>query len=65
MKLQLNAIGNIPADYPAIWFRVSTYATESFVADYSTEAEAVKASYASTHGGRLDHKVATMRLSGH
>jgi len=64
MKLSLNAIGNIPADYPAIWFRVSTWATDSYVADYSTEAEAIKASYASTHGGRLDHKVATMHLSG-
>jgi len=64
MKLSLNAIGNIPADYPAIWFRVSTWANESFVADFTTEAEAVAASYSSNHGGRFDHKVATMKLTG-
>lgn len=64
MQLNLDAIGNIPTDYPAVWFRVSTWARDVFVADYSTEAEAIKASYASNHGGNLDHKVSTMRLTG-
>lgn len=64
MKLHLDELGMIPADYPKTFYRVETWETGSFVADYSTEAEAVKASYASTHGGRFDHKVSPMHLAG-
>lgn len=64
MKLELNENGTIPATYPKTWFRVSTWNTGSFVADYSTEAEAVAASYASKNGTKYDHKVSTMVLTG-
>lgn len=53
MKLSQNAIGNIPANYPVVWFRVSTWAADTFVADYTTESEAKKASYASTTAAGL------------
>ncbi|GGA64629.1 hypothetical protein [Pelagibacterium lentulum] len=64
MKLKLDALGMIPADYPKTFYRVSTWSTDSYVADYSSEDEAKKASFASTHGGRFDHKVSTMHLAG-
>ena len=64
MKLQQDELGMIPANYPKVWFLVSTWNTGSFVADYSTEGEAIAASYASKNGTKYDHKVSTMRLTG-
>lgn len=64
MQLNLDSLGMIPANYPKTFYRVTTWATGSFVADFTTEGEAVNASYASNHGGRFDHKVSTMHLTG-
>ncbi|MEC9244632.1 MAG: hypothetical protein VYB05_07670 [Pseudomonadota bacterium] len=64
MQLQLDELGLIPASYPKTFYRVEDWRTGRRVADYSTEAEAVKASYASAHGGRFDHKVSTMHMAG-
>lgn len=64
MKLKLDELGMIPASYPKTFYRVSTWNTCAFVADFTTEAEAVRASYARNHGGRFDHKVSTMHLAG-
>lgn len=64
MQLKLNDLGMIPANYPKVFFRVSTWNTGSFVADFTTEAEAIVASYASKNGTKYDHKVSTMKLVG-
>lgn len=64
MELKRDELGMIPASYPKTFYRVTTWATGTLVADYSTEGEAVRASYASNHGGRYDHKVSTMHLVG-
>lgn len=64
MKLTRDAIGMIPADYPKSFFRLSNWMSGAFVEDYSTEAEAVAASYASVNGTRYDHKVSKMQMVG-
>ena len=64
MQLTLDQPGMIPATYPATFYRVSDWRTGRFIADYSTQAEAVKASYASTTGKRFDDSVATMHRTG-
>ena len=64
MQLKLNELGMIPATYPKTFFRVSTWNTGSFVADFSTEAEAIAASCASKNGTKYDHKVSKMHLVG-
>lgn len=64
MKLHLDELGMIPATYPSTFYRVEDWMTGRRIADYTTEAEAVKASYASNHGGRYDHKVSTMHMAG-
>ncbi len=63
MKLQQDALGRVTKDYPAVWFRVSTWATERFVADFTTQAEAEKFAVEDAKGLRYDHKVSKMRLS--
>lgn len=64
MQLKLDALGMIPADYPRTFYRVEHYATGRYLADFTTETEAYKFAYASTHGGRYDHKVSTMHMTG-
>ena len=64
MQLKLDNLGMIPATYPAVWFRVENWMTGRFIADFDNEAEAVKFSYASNHGGKYDHKVSRVSLSG-
>lgn len=64
MKLQLNELNMIPANYPKKFFRVSTWNTGAFVADFTIEAEAIAASYASLNGTKYDHKVSTMQMVG-
>lgn len=63
MKLQRDELGMIPADYPKVFYRVYHWMTGAFIADFSNEAEAVEFSYVRNHGGRYDHKVATMRMT--
>lgn len=64
MQLHLNDLGMIPATYPKIFYRVSTWETERRVADYTNEDEARLAARASVHGGRFDHKVSTIYMTG-
>lgn len=64
MQLHLDELGRIPANYPKTFYRVEDWFTGSRVADFTTQAEAEKASYASNHGGRYDHKVSTVHLTG-
>lgn len=65
MQLNLDQLGRITAEYPAVFFRVSTWTTERRVADFSNEDEAKR--FAITHaketGCRYDHKVSTMKIS--
>ena len=64
MQLKLDVLNNIPANYPAVWYRVTDRNSGRFIADFTTEAEAVAHSYASRTGKRYDDSVAMMRLSG-
>ena len=63
MRLNLNANGNIPATYPAVWYRVSTWARDCFVADFDNRAEAEQFAIEDSGKGNFDHKVATMKLT--
>lgn len=63
MQLKLDEFGRITKDYPSTFYRLTNWMTGAFVDDYSSEAEATKASYASAHGGRYDHKISTMHSS--
>lgn len=64
MRLTPDCLGRITAEYPATFYRVSTWATERRVADFSTHGEA--AAFAITDaresGCRYDHKVSTMHV---
>ena len=61
MQLHLNAIGNIPTSYPAVWFRVSTWARDCFVADFDNRADAERFAINDAKELRYDHKVSMMR----
>lgn len=63
MRLQLDELGMIPANYPKTFYRVSDWKSGAFIADFSNEGEATVFSYVSNHGGRYDHKVSTMHLT--
>ena len=63
MKLNLDSLGRITKEYPTTFFRLTNWMTGTFVADYSTESEAVAASYASKNGTMYDHKVSKMSLT--
>lgn len=64
MKLQLDNLGRITKEYPSTFYRLTNWMNGTYVADYSTEAEAISASYASKNGTRYDHKVSTMHIQG-
>lgn len=65
MQLQLDAMGRITADFPAVFFRVSTWAVERRVADFTNEDEAKMFAItdAREKGCRYDHKVSTMKIA--
>lgn len=67
MKLPLDSLGRIPAASPRVFYRVENWATGSRVADFSTlpEAHAFAVSDARKRGCRFDHKISTVRLTGH
>lgn len=64
MQIKHDEIGFLPANCPKVFYRVENWMTGAFVADFTTRGEAEKASYASNHGGRFDHKVSEMKLIG-
>jgi len=63
MQLHLDNHSHIPANYPAVWFRVESWSTGRYVADFTShpEAAAFAISHAKEFGCRYDHKVSTMR----
>lgn len=63
MQIHLDALGRLPAGCPKVFYRVEDWMTGRRVADYTTQGEAKRASFASAHGGRYDHKVSECRLS--
>ena len=65
MKLTPDEFGRITPDYPPVFCRVSTWATERRGADFTQEDEArlFAISDAKATGARYDHKVGTMRVS--
>ena len=65
MQLNLDQLGRITSEYPAVFFRVSTWSTERRVADFTTESEAQRFAidHAKEAGCRYDHKVSTMKIS--
>lgn len=62
MKLELDSLGMVPATYPKKFYRLTTWATGRYVADYDSLSEAKAASYASKNGTKYDHKVSTMEI---
>ena len=63
MQLHLDPMGRIPADYPARFWRVSTWRTDYRLADFDNEAEAKRFAVEDSGKGNLDHKVATMNIN--
>ena len=65
MQLQLDAMGRITTDFPAVFYRVSTWANERRVADFTNEDEAkiFAIKDANESGCRYDHKVSTMKIA--
>ena len=63
MKLNLDSLGNIPATYPAKFFRVSNYATGARVADFSGVTEAREFAIIDSGAGNWDHKVSAMFMT--
>ena len=63
MKLNLDNLGRITPEYPKTFYRLTNWMTGTYVADYSTESEAIQASYASKNGTMYDHKVSEMHIN--
>ena len=65
MKLNLNNLGRISAEYPKTFFRVEKWSNGARVADFTTEAEAAAFAIENARevGCRYDHKVCRMSLS--
>lgn len=65
MRLHLDANQNIPPSYPRVFFRVETWATGRYVADFTTEREALAfaISDAKQAGCRYDHKVSRVHMT--
>jgi len=64
MRLQLDDLGFIPADYPRSFFRVEDERTGKRIADFTTAAEAHKFAIVDSGKGNRDHKVAQMHMTG-
>lgn len=64
MKLYLDAMGFIPATYPATFYRVSSERTGIRIADFTTATEAHKFAIVDSGRGNRDHKVAAMHMTG-
>lgn len=62
--LPLTALGNVPASRSKVFFRVSTWSTGAFVADFATraEAQAFAISDARARGCDYDHSVAEIKM---
>jgi hypothetical protein len=65
MRLHLDANRNIPSTYPKSFFRVETWRTGSYVADFTSEAEAsaFAIQHAKDTGCRYDHKVSRVHMT--
>lgn len=64
MRLQLDQLGMIPADYPRSFFRVSSERTGSRIADFDNRAEAETFAIVDSGKGNRDHRVAAMHMTG-
>ncbi len=65
-QLPMTALGTIPSDRAKTFFRVESWNTGSFIADFATQSEAqdFAISDARANGCRYDHKVSTCILKG-
>jgi len=65
MRLHLDANRNIPSTHPKSFFRVETWNTRSYVADFTTEAEALAFAiqHAKDTGCRYDHRVSRVYMA--
>lgn len=65
-QLPMTELGFIPNDRQKTFFRVESWNTGSFIADFATkaEAQAFAISDARARGCRYDHKVSTCILRG-
>jgi hypothetical protein len=63
-SLPLTELGFIPSDRAKTFYRVESWNTGSFIADFATQAEAKSfaISDARANGCRYDHKVSTCTL---
>lgn len=64
--LETTEFGTIPVDRVKTFYRVESWNTGSFIADFATEAEAkaFSISDARARGCRYDHKVSTRIMRG-
>lgn len=65
-QLPMTSLGTIPSDRAKTFYRVESWNTGSFIADFATkaEAQAFAISHARANGCRYDHKVSTCILKG-
>ena len=65
-QLPMTTLGTIPSDRAKTFYRVESWNTGSFIADFATKAEAqtFAISNARANGCRYDHKVSTCILKG-
>jgi hypothetical protein len=65
-SLPLTELGFIPSDRAKTFYRVESWNTGSFIADFASQSEAKSfaISDARAKGCRYDHKVCTMRMAG-
>lgn len=65
-QLPMTTLGTIPSDRAKTFYRVESWNTGSFIADFATkaEAQAFAISDARANGCRYDHKVSTCILKG-
>jgi hypothetical protein len=65
-QLPMTALGTIPSDRAKTFYRVESWNTGSFIADFATKAEAQAFAISDAHanGCRYDHKVSTCILKG-
>ena len=62
MRLYLTNTGHIPSNYPRTFYRVETWATGHYVADFTNEGEAATFAIKDAAALRYDHKVSRINL---
>jgi len=65
-QLAATAFGTIPTDRAKTFYRVESWSSGMFIADFATQAEAAffAISDARERGCRYDHKVSTVTMQG-